>query len=731
MRLRRALTAPPRRGDESPPAGPSSTDDSEAIAATAAAAAAAAVALGSAEPEEAAVEAPLESGGDPRADVMTDYFDVMRSFLEQQRSVVESWQTRSSEEPHSSAAASLDLPFLSELVEHDEQRLVARCHLDLADNFLRSHVLSGRVSESEELSGLACVPLMVSVEVMAEACSLLAGGAAVQVIENVRAFDWIALDDEALVLEVHAEVVDAERALHRATIFNGGEPVVTADFRFESSWRLEASFRSGRRGPRLERCRALHHGHVPRTGVPERAQHRRLERRRHRRRSLRSRSAGLLSVVRPRRLVLNPVLLDAVGQVAAYWVAQQAGVDFNCFPSTIDRIELYAPCPADLPGLTMQGRQRPLEAGATEVSAPRTWDFECLDAAGAPLLRIGGLVNVFFPVPHTFYEARRDPLRGLLGQQSPVRPTAGVSLWEVPHYAEDFCSQSNGIFLRILAHTLLGSEERAEWRALTGPVRRKREWLFGRAAIKEAVRMTLFQQTGKLLYPSDIAVLHDELGAPFVDGWWRDELANAPQVSLSHTDRACLVAVAAADSPVGVDFEDVGRIRRPQLLVDALTAGERSTVAGLDGVALDDRLLRLWCAKEATAKYLGIGLQGQPQAFEVGFVDSDCARAQVVFEGGTTEVRLVRDGPAVIAVAAGEPTATEVHDAPDSRRIRQRRRSASPRSTSFSNCQRKRHERTHPLHRHGRRHVQGPQRPHLRAQRRRRAGHAVPRQDLR
>ena len=236
-----------------------------------------------------------------------------------------------------------------------------------------------------------------------------------------------------------------------------------------------------------------------------------------------------------------------------------------------------------------------------------------------------------------------------------------MSLWEVPHYAEDFCAQSNAIFLRILAHALLGAEERAEWRALTGPVRRKREWLFGRAAIKEAVRMAVFQQTGTLLYPSDISVLHDELGAPYVDGAWRGVVAEAPQVSLSHTARACLVAVGAAESPVGVDFEDLGRIQKPELMMGMLTAGERDLVEGLDGAALDERLLRVWCAKEAAAKYLGVGLQGQPEAFEVGFADAACARAQVVFEGATTEVRLVRNGSTVIAVAAGAAAAAEVH----------------------------------------------------------------------
>jgi acyl transferase domain-containing protein/phosphopantetheinyl transferase len=585
---------------------------------------------------------------DPRVEVMAEYFDVMRGFLEQQRAVVESWQGRSAD---TASAVSADLPLLDEIVAHEEDRLVARCHLSLDDNFLRSHVLSGRVSESAELSGLACVPLMVSVEVMAEACSLLAGSAAVQVIENVRAYDWIALDDEALTLEVHAEVADSERALYRATIFNGAEPVVSADFRFEPDFRLDGLAPLGPARPSLWSGPELYttgmfHGPVFQSV----------------RRIAGWNEAGIdaelfeaplqdfFAVGETPRLVLNPVLLDAVGQVAAYWVAQQAGVDFNCFPSTIARIELYAPCAAGLRGMTLQARQRPLEAGADDVSSPRTWGFECRDASGAALLRVGGLVNVYFPVPHTFYEVRRDPLRGLLGRQRAAGSGAGVSLWEVPHFSEEFCAQSNGIFLRILAHALLGRSEREEWRALEGTVKHRRQWLLGRAAIKEAVRMLLYERTGHLLFPSDVAVVHDTQGAPAVEGWWCGYLTDAPHVSLSHTERTSLAA-AALESPLGVDLEELGRVR-PELLARALTPNEQAAMRGFDGEALEERLLRVWCAKEAAAKRLGIGLLGSPERFDVRFVKDGLDRAWVDFEGSAVRVEIVRDGRSVIAIAA-------------------------------------------------------------------------------
>ena len=303
----------------------------------------------------------------------------------------------------------------------------------------------------------------------------------------------------------------------------------------------------------------------------------------------------------------------------------------------------------------MKARQRPLESGAVEISAPRTWDFECHDASSNPLLRIGGLVNVFFPVPHTFYEARREPLRGLLGRRCAAGPSAGVSLWEVPHFSEEFCAQSNGIFLRILAHTLLGRSEREEWRALEGTVKHRRQWLLGRAAIKEAVRMLLYDRTGHLLFPSDVTIEHDRQGAPAVAGWWCGHLADAPHVSLSHTERTSLAA-AALDSPLGVDLEDLGRVR-PELLAQALTPGEQTAMRGFDGEALEERLLRVWCAKEAAAKRLGIGLLGRPDRFDVRFVEDGLDHAWVDFEGSAVRVDIVRDGRSVIAVAA-DPAAT-------------------------------------------------------------------------
>ena len=510
--------------------------------------------------------------------------------------------------------------------------------------------------------GLSCVPLTVSLEILAEACAVLASSTAVCAIENVKAYDWIALDNEELALEVRARVIDSERGIYNASLLNEEGTVVSADIHFSPDWRAQGlTPLQEKRAPQWNDAElyatGMFHGPIFQsirhidgwddTGMDAELSTVSL--------------AGFFAELETPRFVINPVLLDAAGQLAAYWIAEKIGTDFNCFPSTIERIELYDSCPADLAGLTLRARQSSLGAASHNAEAPHSWQFEYLDHEGQPVARITNLVNVHFSVPSRFYEVRRDPLTGWLGFLQPVSPKADVLIWELPNLDEAFCAQSGEIFLRIIAHVFLSFEERAEWRALTGKLGRRREWLLGRACIKEAVRYWIYEQSGHLLYPTDIIVCHDEVGAPFVDGWWRDSLVAAPTVSLSHNKRACVSAVCAPEQPVGVDIEDIGRIQKPELIIETLTPNEHVFLRGLSGEALEEMLLRLWCAKEAAAKFLGAGLNGCPDRFVVSFTDDHAELADVDYAETSVEVILRRDGNTIIAVAVGQSSTAGVH----------------------------------------------------------------------
>jgi hypothetical protein len=240
--------------------------------------------------------------------------------------------------------------------------------------------------------------------------------------------------------------------------------------------------------------------------------------------------------------VLNPVILDALGQVVACWLVQFFGTEFNNFPSTIDRIELYETCPIGRRGLVMKTRQRPVDGLSTDPGAPRAWQFECVDAEGRVLLRGHDLINVFWQMPSAYHAVRWRPLLGWLGAAVPG--AAGEAIWEVPLLPADFLSQSGAICLRTLAHTLLGAPERREWRALPANNRVRIEWLFSRAAVKEAVRHWLYEHTGHLLYPTDILVAQDATGGVTVGGRWLENSGGAPSVSVAATGGSFRVTVA-------------------------------------------------------------------------------------------------------------------------------------------------------------------------------------------
>jgi phosphopantetheinyl transferase len=600
---------------------------------------------------------------DSTAQVVGEYFEMMRGFLAQQQQVLTGWQAS----PRADAAqppladefpADSDsipfAPFLDVVLAHDAHQLRAECHLSVhRDAFLRDHVLSGRGTDTDpDLIGLACVPLMVSLEIMAEACAVLAGGTGLRLIENVRASAWIALDDEQQVLDVSAEAVPGRTGRYRATLHQQGALAVSAEFDFDAAPKLQALDELGAvSAPRWDGAEIYRIGmfHGP---VFQSLQH------------IRGYNGSGIDCeltacsldgffsdgeAAP-MMVLNPVLLDAMGQLAACWIAEHVGTDFNCFPSTMSRVELFAGHAAPAPGIVLRGRQQAVDPSqAADIAAARSWSFEAVGASGQPLVRVAGLVNVFFPVPHRFYQVRRDPLGAWLGE--PLSAGFDSFLWQLEHLPEEFCVQSDAIFLRMLAFAILSFEERDAWRALEKNQRRRRQWLMGRLALKEIVRCWLHLKTGRLLYPSDIVVYHDDHGKPSVGGWWEESIGPAPQVSLTHDATASIAAVSPAGDAVGVDAERIGRVQRPELLSAAFTAAERGWLQDGTRLPREEAVLRLWCAKEAAAKFGGIGLRGVPEAFEVTFESGMGEIATVRYDDNDVRVKVQRSGNLIVAVA--------------------------------------------------------------------------------
>ena len=542
-------------------------------------------------------------------------------------------------------------PFLDFIEELDSNLCVARTVLDVfADHFLQDHILSGKSSLQENMIGLSCVPLMVSLEIMAEACALAAGDVNVQTIENIKSFDWIGLDSDEITLEVRAERLKDMPEKFSAVILHNGKPAVSALYSFQTDkpmkplpiltrireyrWRPDELYTTGMfHGPTFQSIRRI-------TGWAETGIEAKLG------------ELSLTGFFEPEKtpeLILNPVLLDATGQLAAYWTAHREGPAFNSFPSTIERIELYRKQPTTLDNLTLTGRKSPGSRDGNHL-----WNFECLDYEGNALFRMSGLSNIFFPVPQRFYEVRKDPLQGSLGRLFTDQQD-DIVLWRLDYLPEKFCAQSGRIFLRVLARALLSWEEYDSWLEMTSkPLRRQMEWLFGRICIKEGIIHWLRTYMDLTIFPADLVVLHDEHGAPYVETVVDQGIA-MPEISLSHDRKMALAAIVPPGRTTGVDFEHLDRPFDPELVSATLRKSEQLMLEGLEGEPLREKMFCIWCAREAASKYFKRGLQGNPRQYRVVF-DNQWRQAVVHLGDRQVPVNILKKSSCIAAYAIAPPS---------------------------------------------------------------------------
>ena len=136
-----------------------------------------------------------------------------------------------------------------------------------------------------------------------------------------------------------------------------------------------------------------------------------------------------------------------------------------------------------------------------------------------------------------------------------------------------------------------------------GHVQRRRKWLMGRAAAKRLVCDML----GDGQVPEKkISVLNQPSGEPFVliesKGGW-----DYP-ISISHRSEIGMAAAPLERTArIGADLETI-ESRDPALVRQFYTDGEAKIVEGA-GDDRDEIVSRIWSAKEAVLKLLGLGLR--------------------------------------------------------------------------------------------------------------------------
>jgi phosphopantetheinyl transferase len=153
------------------------------------------------------------------------------------------------------------------------------------------------------------------------------------------------------------------------------------------------------------------------------------------------------------------------------------------------------------------------------------------------------------------------------------------------------------------APAALLSPREADVLAALAFVPRRRKWLLGRAAGKRLVRAV---EGADALADAEISILNRDSGEPYVvcegRGPWRFP------ISLSHRSEVGLAAAPDdARARIGADVETI-EAREPALVRQFFTNEEAELVQGGAGPA-DAMVARIWSAKEAVLKLLGLGLR--------------------------------------------------------------------------------------------------------------------------
>jgi len=320
--------------------------------------------------------------------------------------------------------------------------------------------------------------------------------------------------------------------------------------------------------------------------------------------------------------LIPPLLLDAAGQVLGFWAADRLERAAIVFPFAFEHLSVYSVATSNLDHAVCQVEVK--SVSDTVIKA----DLHVVDASGRTLMGILGWEAKRFDLPENYYAFRLAPShafaslptkKALHGLPNPERFECRRA-----EFRPGFLEADGGIWRECLAHLMLSAQERERWRTLGQSEARRTDWLLGRLAAKDAVRFLLKKRFGVSVYPADIEVDGEPGSAPIVHIKSALHIRTAPIVSIAHADGTA-VAIATEEGEclgVGIDLEhDENKDAGLEAL--GFTEEEKDLLPESDPGVKDHWLMRLWCAKEAAAKALGMGLLGGPGTWLARDLDPD------------------------------------------------------------------------------------------------------------
>lgn len=657
-------------------------------------------------PDETAT--PENASAPPADQVMANYFQVMEQFLETQQNVMDDYLRACGAEggspglsgspvarPESFAlpnaiepllqiespvaepvqAPAPPRPLVGEIIECDPgERIVMRRNFDLAEDlYAAEHTVGGRsISRIDpDQHGLPVAPMTFSLEMMAETAEALFPHKVVAGMKDVCLYRWLAFGDEPLQVEVRGDVKKRsvgelgeviEIALEIRELGPKAQGpgdgvtskgvVLVADRRPTPPAPPEA-LPDGRpctlpintlynnlfHGPMFVGVESL--DWISDAGVQATCRT--------------GDVSGVFASDPTPNFIINPILLDVVLHPMAGWHLEQPDQAGRILlPYEVGKMELYDDSPAIGSAVSVTGT---MESGTHRRFSHSAFAH----TAGAPWLQMTGLKCWRFYLPFgdvnfhgpkdVYFLADEWPAASIDEGESSV---CCVKL-EPPEDLSQTALQDAG------AQVMLSPREMETYQAMADRPKRRFEWLFGRAAAKDAVRMLWRRMTGERLFMADVEILKDEHGRPQAVSRDDGDSREFPSVAISHTTG--LIVAAASESPcVGIDVERVAT-REAGFEQLAFDDDERALLDAAPG----DRhawVARFWCAKEAASKAIGLGLPEGPRGVAVRNLNPTTGVVGVEFSGSLAaaapqfteqlmEVRTLLEGDLAVAVTGG------------------------------------------------------------------------------
>jgi malonyl CoA-acyl carrier protein transacylase/phosphopantetheinyl transferase len=570
------------------------------------------------------------------ASVMSQYNKNMEGFLDLQEQVMQAFLKRSREPREAQSSPNGpggSFPLLGTLdVLVSGQDLTAVREFDPREDwFLGEHALGGPVSDSDPtLRPVSVVPLTISMEMLAEAAAALVPDKILIGMREIQARRWIQVDDEPVSVRIEAKrlgdtEVDVRISNPEPQSGSAGgtaaivlQGIAVFGERYPTPTPAEAFSLSGEKRSRLASANLydgelMFHGpcfqgvaSVERSGDDGLLGHLEV-----------LPTDGLFRTAPASGFVTDPVALDAAGQLVGYWAAEHLDRGFVVFPYRVEALHIYQG--KQPTGARLACRLKLQLLGNERIRS----DLEILAPDETPWMRLIGWEDRRFDVPERFHRFWVSPRNSLLGSpwREPITPLPAATSIECCR-AEACFKSGETLWQDLWASLILSRRERKAFRELEGSGVHRTEWLTGRTAAKDAVRMFLKNHHQLEIYPADIEIEQDDSGRPVPKGSWTQTLSDIPSVTLAHSNGVA-VAVAGSRAKSGLLGVDLQAIPQPKSgsVPQAFSPDEQEILTSLPAALRDEWSMRFWSAKEAIARALGQGFPDGPDIVRIRSLD--------------------------------------------------------------------------------------------------------------